>query len=415
MRRLPVFRLILIAGVLLVLGAALAGVGAQPANDVLQARWIHAQLNAWRLGLELGPLAANDTLAQMAFDQAAYLAGMTSLPRTQFIHNGRQGEGPRVRALWPEYGWPDFGITGQIVLSEITWVGERQDALDFWHESRVHRESATNPWYREVGVAAVPYRRNRITGYIFVAVLGSRPNVLPALADPQGGSLYLTNETFNGGRGERMRSAQQVRLFDGDGRPLTNGWIPWAAKLQIPEGAGSAISVLYSDGTTQTLGRASTMPGDIPLPGYEGAWRAQPATFGLAVPTAAPTLTPTPPPPPRLRLVYDRYGLSIMNVSVTPADIRALRLVGDGRELPATELTIGFLRGSLRAMPINNCLIFGLNSPRLDRPNDCRYSSVTYARTIDLFWTRGDFSVFRGDAVIERCAMDAGVCEFDWP
>lgn len=415
MRRSAFVAVIGALGLVLLLGGALREVGAQPANDELAARWIHAQLNDWRLGLHLGPLASNDTLDRMAYDQAAFLAGMRSIPPVAFIHNGRQGEGPRDRAMWPEYSWPDFGIAGQVILSEITWVGQRQGAINFWHQSRVHLETATNPWYREVGVAAVPYRNNGVAGYIFVAVLGARPNVLPALADPRAGVLHLTNETFNGGRVARIRAVQQVRLFDGDGRPLTNGWIPWAAELPIPEGAGSAITVLYSDGSAQALGRASLVEGDVLLPGYEAAWRAQTALLTPLLPTLAPAPTPTPAPAPRIRLVYDHNSLTLLNVSSTPANVARLRLLSDSGELRVSSLTAGFVRGSLRSLPAFNCLNYGLNTPRRGLPAECRYTSMTFALPRDLFWTRGDFTVMNGDEQVAACLGDEGLCEFDLP
>lgn len=412
MRRIGLFLAVWATLALLAFGT----VSAQPpANDLLAARWIHAQLNDWRLGFDLGPLAANETLTRMAYDQASYLAGLRNLPSGSSIHNGRTGEGPRTRALWPEYGWPDYGFPGQVLLSEIAWVGERQDALDFWHESRVHRESATNPWYREVGVAAVPYRRNGIDGHIYVAVLGARPNVLPALADPGQNTLYLTNETYRGARNETIRNVQQVRLFDGDGRPLTNGWIPWAAELPIPANAGSGISVLYSDGERWAMTSAALDEANIPLPAYASAWQIHPSS-PLVLSTATPAPTPTPLPPPRIRLVYDRYGLNLMNTSPALADVRQLRLVGaNGSEVRVSDLTAGFVRGSLRALPAFSCLVYGLNSARRDLPEECRFSSVTFAQPRDLFWMQEDFTVYRGNEVVTTCLRDEGVCEFDLP
>ncbi|MFN8379119.1 MAG: CAP domain-containing protein [Anaerolineae bacterium] len=411
MRRLGLF--MAMWGMLAVL--AIGAVSAQqPTNDTFEARWIHAQLNNWRLGLDLGPLAPNETLNRMAYDQATYLASLPQLPGSTAIHNGRTGEGPRVRALWPEYNWPNYGSPGQILLSEITWVGDRQDALDFWHESRIHRESATNPWYREVGVAAVPYARNGIKGHIYVAVLGARPNVLPALADPRQGTLYLTNEIYRGARAQTIRNVHQVRLFDGDGRPLTNGWIPWAAELPIPANAGTAVNVLYSDGERQAMTNASLNEGDVMLPAYEDVWRVKSAA--LILPTAAPTPTPTPTPPPHIRIIYDRYGLNLLNTSPTPADVRRLRLVGaNGGEVRVSDLTAGFVRGSLRALPAYSCLVYGVNSTRRDLPDECRYSSVTFAQFRDLFWTQGDFTVYRDDVALTTCLKDDGICEFDLP
>jgi hypothetical protein len=279
----------------------------------------------------------------------------------------------------------------------------------------VHRESATNVWYREVGVAAVPYKRNGINGHIFVAVLGARPNVLPVLGDPAQSILYLTNETYRGARNETIRNAQQVRLFDGDGRPLTNGWVPWRAEIPLPANAGEGITVLYSDGERQATGRASLVPSDIALPAYESEWRTQPRSFSLAQPTPEPTATPTPLPPPRIRIVYDRYALNLLNISTTPADVRRLRLLGDGGALIVGDLTAGFGRGSLRQLPAFSCLVYGVNSPRRDLPDECRFSSVTFAQLRDLFWTRGDFTVYRDDTLIATCKMDDGICEFDLP
>ena len=392
----------------------LGAVGAQAGNDELAARWIHAQLNQWRLGLgTLGPLAYNETLARMALDQATYLASKPQLPPSSAIHNGRTGELARDRAVWPEYAWPDYGVPGQILLSEITWVGEPEDALEFWHESQIHRQSATNLWYREVGVAAVPYARNGIKGHVFVAVLGARPNVLPAMADPSAGVLYLTDETYRGARNQTIRGVQQYRLFDEAGRPLTNGWASWAPQVALPANAGNEIHVLYSDGDRQTMADASLVGSDIPLPAYEEAWRLK--AVAQIIPTAAPTPTPTPPPPPRIRIAYNNYGLTLLNTVPTRADVRSLRLLGDNGSLIVNDMRPPN-NGTLRSLPMNSCLTYGLDSPRLDIPDECRYRSQTVATLrSQLFWTRGDFTVYRGDELLATCRQADEECEFDLP
>jgi uncharacterized protein YkwD len=378
-------------------------------------RWIHAQLNAWRMGLGLGPLAYNDTLAQMAQDQATFAATWTQIPSN--LHAGRNGEGPRVRALYDAYAWPTYGAAQQVVVGEIAWFGRREDAIAFWRTSQIHRETVTNPWYREIGIGAVPRKDSR--GYFFYAVLGARPNVLPALADPQNAQLYLTNDTYSRGRGEWMRDATLVRLFDMDGRPLSPTWLPWSATVPLPENAGERVYVLYSDGTHESMAEVDLRPRQIPLPNYEAEWfSVQVNNWGEVQPTStpAPTLTPSPPPPAHIRLIYDRYALTLVNTSPTNASVVDLELVSaDGSQsLPVRTLQTGFVRGSLTSLPRGNCLQAANNLSRVPQLPLCTRSSATYIAQRQLIWL-SDFEVRSGSTVLARCDSDTGQCEFDLP
>jgi hypothetical protein len=365
-------------------------------------------LNGWRLGLDLGPLAYNSTLEAMAISQAEYVLSLSQWP--QNVHAGRSGEGPRIRARWDPYNWPTYGTGDQIVIGEITWLGTREDAISFWHGSDIHRQTATNPNYREVGIAAIPAGR----GFLFVTVLGARPNVLPALADTHNDIVYLTDETFNRGSGSTwVRHVTQVQLFDSDGRPLTDDWTPFQAKIPIPDNAGDSLYVLYSDGQHEVMDSVSLLERDTPLPDYADAW--QPAV--AAVPTLVlPTPTPTPAPIPHIRIVYDDRSLTLFNTSPANANVTELELVSGENVQAVADLNAGFLRGPLRALPAYNCLhITRIGSRAGLPPNYCRYSSTTTLPAAQLFWTSGDFQVRRGEMPIADCRQVDGTCEFDLP
>jgi hypothetical protein len=112
-----------------------------------------------------------------------------------------------------------------------------------------------------VGVAAVPHA----WGHVYIVVLGSRMDVLPALADRSGSSLYLTQDIFKYGVGNVP--PMQVRLFDGDGRPLNNSQpLDWAPVILVPPGAGSKVFVLYDDGSSQSLAEVDLARDQAVLP-----------------------------------------------------------------------------------------------------------------------------------------------------
>jgi hypothetical protein len=399
MRRLTIF-----LGLFIITSSVM--VSAQ--QNTNEARWIHAQLNRWRLGLDLGPLAYNTTLEAMALEQAEYLLTLRRWPDNP--HTGRSNEGPRVRARWEPYNWPTYGAYDQIVIGEIIWQGTREDAISFWRGSTVHRNTVTNGRYREVGIAALPRGR----GHIFIAVLGARPNVLPALADPQTSTLYLTDETFDRGVGINwIHNITQVRLFDSDGRPLSNGWIPWQAKMPLPANAGDNLFVLYSDGSEEVIDSVSLLERDVSLPEYETAWLPTIA----AVPTEIlPTPTPTPPPVPRIRIVYNNRSLTLYNTAPTFANVRGLEMVSGNTVQAVSELNSAHIRGSLGALPALNCLhITQIGSRAGTPPSACRYSSTTTLQASQFFWTTGDFQVRRGDTLIAECRQLDEICEFDLP
>jgi hypothetical protein len=390
---------------LLIVSSILASAGSE--QDANEAHWIQAQLNEWRLGLELGPLAYNSTLEAMAIAQAEYVLSLDHWPSDP--HAGPSGEGPRVRARWDPYNWPTYGDGQQIVVGEITWLGTWEDALAFWHSSTVHRNTVINPRYREVGVAALPGGR----GHLFVAVLGARPNVLPALADPYTDTLYLTDDEYDRGVGNWIRHVSQVRLFDSDGRPLSDDWIPWQAKIALPDNVGSRLFVLYSDGDDEVMTSVSLLERDVPLPEYADAWQP---TLEAAQTLVLPTPTPTPTPIPHIVIVFDSRSLTLYNTAASFANVTGLELVSSDFVQPVVELNGAHIRGSFRSLPALNCLHITSIGPRAGTPpSECRYASTTTVLSSQLFWTTGDFQVRRDDTLIAECRRTEGFCEFDLP
>ncbi len=406
MMRRPMFLILLLLMLPIVLVAQVEPAYSQVAS---QARWIHASLNALRMGQDRAPVAYNATLEQMALDQARYLASMRAWPVDP--HAGRRGENIRTRATFRAYDWDTYGRPEFITVGEIVYKGTRENAISFWETSPNHRPTVMNPRYREIGVAAVHVRDNR---YIFVVVFGSRPNVLTATADPRAETLYLTNETGSPGIGEWLRNATEFRLFDGDGRPL-GGWQAWQAQVPLPDDAGDRLFILYHDAAnTEVMSAVSLLEPDIPLLDYADAWAL--AGGGIvATPTPAATPTPTPPPVIRLSIYYDDRSLILANFSSAVANARPLRLVGESLTLSIGDLDDYDLRGSLNRMLNGDCLIVSTGTRRIDVPQQCAFRTATFRNASTFFWATEDFAVERNGEVIARCRAADEFCQFVLP
>jgi uncharacterized protein YkwD len=231
---------------------------AQAADDPAAALEIIAQLNQWRLEVSVPPLKPNTTLHDLALDQATYLSTLSELPNGNDLHIGRNGEGVRERALYPQFNWPPYGSTQQVAMSEVAAVGTVESAVTFWHGSELHRETITSPLVREIGVAAVTH----IWGHIYIVVLGSRPDVLPALLDPRSSSVYLTQDAWLGNQ-----SSLQVQLFDSSGRPL-GGLAAWTPTMVLPANVLEKVYVLYTNGSHMSMAEVDLIGDQVILPGY---------------------------------------------------------------------------------------------------------------------------------------------------
>jgi uncharacterized protein YkwD len=159
---------LLAIGLLIGLTLAERPISAQPTEDVAAALAVVGEFNAWRLELSLWPLKYNATLHDLALEQASYLGTLSDIPSGTAMHLGPNGERPRERALYPQFNWPSYGGVEQVDIAEVSAVGTLDSAITFWKGSDIHRETITNPVFREIGVAALPHP----WGHIYIAVLG---------------------------------------------------------------------------------------------------------------------------------------------------------------------------------------------------------------------------------------------------
>lgn len=400
-------------GLLIVMAGSLPFVTAQDSEQPTAFDML-AALNEWRLEEGLSPLRYNPTLEALAWLQAEYLLSLPNLPEN--IHDGILGEGPRERALWEPYNWPYYGIESRINLVEIT-VAQRTVAqgIDWWKHSDIHRQAATNPNNREVGVAALPYPY----GTVFVAVLGGRPNVLPALIHPDGSTLYLTRETFWGAVGdEYMTSITGVRLLDSDRTPLTD-WQRWRATLPMPEVSGDRLFVEYTDGDRTITTEVSLQDDVFPLPEYVDALVA---------------LTPTPEASTILTSEAAAQNVNAVDVRLTGSpdmlmletDAPASLYLSDFRifallaEAPPSVTIFSEAFGGSRFAGPQSCYVFLAAGTAFELPDSCAGLVVLNEVPADaVFWYDSAqgvpshlFVLSDRGRLLADCPADAGDCTF---
>jgi len=435
MRRLSAMLLILL---ILTLGAQ-----AQEPNDEL-ALEIVALINEWRISEGVWPLKPNPTLAAMALDQASYIVSLDELPDD--LHVGRRRLRPRQRALAEPFDWPHYQLEAQIAIGENAALGSVNSAMNFWRNSDLHRRTALNPAYREIGVAAVP-RGNQ---HFFIVVFGSRPNVLPALADPtEPRAIFLSNEQFQFAPFfDSIQTATDVRLFDAVGRPLSDEPVAWSERITVPEAAGDTVFVLSSDGEHEVLSVVNFTSDQVILPGFIPAAdepavvvaaptamptpTAQPTATAIEPtqmpaeatatdtpqPTLAPTTTETPAPESEsaIRIRYTADTLDVMNISGDAADWQGLELIG-AIDFPFSVFT-RVADFPLNALPAGHCLQIrsATVSGAVVVPEDCRWvRSLVNLQPDRLFWAQAPFDVRRDGTTLATCQPDAGMCEVRLP
>ncbi len=415
-----------VLSVILLAGILFQSYGLVAAQDDEAAKEIIEEINAWRIEEGLWPLKPNLVLEQMAIDQATFVLSQPNFPND--IHIDADGENPRERAL--DYEWPHYTLPGQIAIGENGANGSVGYAMNFWHESETHRNTTLNPAYREIGVAALPSE----FGHFFLVVFGARPDVLPALIDPVSGTLYLANEQFEWADDfTAMQEVTQIRLFDSDGRPLSKDWLPWSETLTVPEGAGSTIFVLYSDGENEAMSMVNLSQDVALLPGSTTVVSEPPAEAAetdetredqppLEESTADPAVqesvvAATTVLDAEIRIAYSGDTLNIINISGEPLDMTGISLSGGGQTLPLEQFT-RVADFSLVGIPNNHCVQARDSAVSGDvvLPNGCSWArSLLYMNSTDLFWSANDFTVERGQVVLATCSFSASVCEVDVP
>lgn len=411
--------------IILVCGLGIRVINVSAQQDDTSAGDVINQINAWRISQGLWPLRQNATLQAMAVAQAEYILSLPEIPDGGAIHYGRNGEGPKERAQSSPYNWPVYGRPDRVAVDEIGYVGrDAQTAVGYWQGSTVHRTTALNPVYREIGVASLPHR----FGHLFIAVLGGRPNVLPATVEQD--KIYLSNERFyasNGG--EWIFQASQIRLFDADGKPLSDDWIPWEPVISVPPNAGGTLYIEYSDQQVQVITEvsiSSPLPDTVVIPptvtSPEPVIVAEPAEADNE-PESLVVLIPTPTEPPALPasnvlVIYDSLSLNVLNNSSGPLDLSGLSLVKGNIVLTASQWESPWLNVPLNAFPAQDCLrVWAWNETvEPPAPPNCRYQrSVVYVDPEHLFWTDGQFEVRWQGAVVATCDAQTKQCAVSLP
>lgn len=411
-------------------------------EDDAAAQSVLQMLNGWRIDQGIWPLRENPVLDRMALAQATYILSLPSIPVEGNIHLGLMGETPPQRARLPQYNWPDYNNDPQnTAVGEIAYVGASVSAArNFWENSTIHRNTVLNSTYREVGVAALPHKYGRL----YFVDFGARPDVLPAIADTRTKTLYLSNERYSYARAPMIRNALQVRLFDADGRPLTDSWIDWKSSMPLPDTSGDKLYVEYTDGAGVMV--LAEVPLDRTTSGGLPAVTIKPTSTPSLTPTLVPTIVPTsmptptqpgfrpnpptppPTPPPTLTpvvttannvlLLYDSRSFTLINSSSAPLNVQELVFTQGSLHFSVTRWQTQWLSGTLTALAGSDCLQAWswTESSVLSKPSSCRQrrSVITLSPTL-LFWKQGDFTVEWHGTTLATCHSSEDRCAFGLP
>lgn len=268
--------------------AAQADVLAQYPNHNQQvAAELLAQINALRLKHTIWPLAQNSTLTALALKQANYLLTETIIDEVMDLHADADSLTIHERATEAPFFWPRYGSENEVVIEENIAIGDVAFAMRFWKQSAQDLVNMVNLEYREVGIAALPYQNGE---YVLVAVFGSRPNVLPAFFDTAHNTLLLSDEAtaYAGLEKGFIGPVTRIRLFDGAGRPLIDGWLAWHEAIQLPAMDTDRLFILFSDGRIDILAEVDLRVNTVVLPDN--------ASSAVVLESAAPPAAATPVP-----------------------------------------------------------------------------------------------------------------------
>ena len=407
-----------------IVGAVALAQSTTPLRDSHAELEMLARLNEWRLELDLTPFKRNATLDALAMLQASYVSTLRPYPDGVAIHRGRTGDLVKDRAQGQPYNWPTYGRPDQIAVEEIAAIRSLDEAINFWHQSATHRRAATNPTYREVGIAAIPIRRG---GYIYIVVLGSRPGVLPSLYNPEKRMIQMTRERYPYAIAyQGLKTPNKVRFFDDAGRPLRNGeWVDWAEQMPVPAGAGRKVYMLLSDGTYDAITEVELSSDVVWLPAMVPTITPTPSPTFTLTPSLTPTPritntptitpTPTPAPGPELLLLYDDQSLTVINVERYTVSLTGVEIVGENMSLPSYWWP-NFEEFAFRSHTCVQAYSSAVSQPP-GRPDECRLVASQHGRLRpdQRFWQNANFEVRQNGEVIGTCEVGAGRCIVDLP
>lgn len=405
-------RIFVTSAVILLLISQLTAQTKSKENDLQAVFEVLGLLNQWRLEEGLAPFRPDSTLDAMALYQAQFLISKSQMPNGKEMHVGRNGEGIIERAHFDTFEWSYYGRPEMITIGEIAAVNSAEDSIAFWKSSKVHHDTVVNPAYREIGIAAIPH----VFGHVYIAVLGSRPNVFPALVHPETGMLYLTQERspYAPNGKEWIAKVEQIRLFDEVGRPLQEDWTVWTDTLKVPEEAGDKIYLWYTNGMIEAMTEVDLKQDIIVLPGYLPASVTSVVAQGTAVPTST-----REPQIPEVLIVYDKRSLAIINQSRKLINLGDLELEGKSKTLSAASWAEGG-DVNIYQFPPGDCMqvwsgLAETGTP--SKPQECRVLRRVRSHLTpnERFWTEDAFDVLYDGDVIATCEVDAKRCEVELP
>ncbi|NDJ87414.1 MAG: CAP domain-containing protein [Chloroflexi bacterium] len=419
------------------------------------------ELNSWRIEMGLWPLHPNETLTELAVQQAEYVLSLPSIPFGGEIHIGASGEYPGQRAVAEPYLWPTYGRQDRVAIGEIAYIGaNEQVAIGYWRGSSIHNSTISSTGYREVGIAALPHPY----GHIYIVVFGSRPDVLPVLVEPLEGQMYLSTERYRySDNHEVMHDVVEYQILPAaEAEPDADAWEPWSVRVDDVPTFTEEFYVALTDGervvvtTVDPSVDVAWLPENLDLASAEEGSDAEATATAAAqitvtpsvtptrdpdLPTALPTLTPLPsatpsptatstPPPTAtpsstptisptpqvdaLLIIYNSRSLAIVNRTSANIDLTPYRLVAGDQQLPLTDWDTEFATAPMSDLPAGDCVqVWSWREPGvLSQPDECRYRrSVIFINPDQRFWAAGDFEVYRNQELITVCSAEAGRCE----
>lgn len=202
-----------------------------------------AAMNEWRQSQGLLPFHINATLTDMARGQANFLANFPQIPGD--VHIDANGRYPRERAS-VDFEWPTYAIPERIAIGENVYVGNSiSTAVTWWQNSDIHNRTATNPAYREIGIAAVPHP----WGYIYVTVFGARPNEFAPQVNLSEGVVYIPTEQYNyKDGGDWIQNVEDFQILPDVLSELDdNAWIPYSATIELPSDEPFVLALREGD------------------------------------------------------------------------------------------------------------------------------------------------------------------------
>ncbi len=383
-----------------------------------------SEINRWRIRRGLSPMARNADLDFLAMQQAQYMFDELPFTNTVDFHTDQFGDGPATRARL--FGWPGYDFN-TFVAEIAAYYPDVAGAMNFWQHSPVHSATATNPGYREMGIAVIQNGNWKL----FYVVLGGRPGVLPVLYDPQRRTLFLS--TDQSGFANFDFRPSRVRILDEGGNILhEDPWLVWDNRMRVPDGANNTITVIMTDGvleyaTTVDLYASRAFPSEpTPVPTFTPvATATRDPRIATATPLP-PTLTPSATPEP-LRdnydviLTYNTDAITLRNKSGESLDMSPLVFVSPDIGTAYTSSFMGaYYEGELTSFPPNHCMqmwSFELDRSQPPLPRSCTFlaSGRSILRPGDRFWIAGSFDVYYRTQLIASCEADLGRCEFDIP